>query len=141
MKPDTERTKRYTAKLHKKKDFLNVHVSKELSKKLKKKKRALLIHHGDEVKIMRGSSKGKAGHVVKVDYIRSLIYIEGITKRTARGKEVLVPMQPSNLILTDLQKTPEREQLYREAPERKEKIAAGNVVKVDEKPAQGPGPA
>ena len=134
MKPDTERTKRYMAEMHTKKSFLHVHVSKELSKKLKNKKRSLLVHHGDEVKIMRGSAKGKAGHVTKVDYLRSVVYVEGINKRTARGKEVPVPIQPSNLLLIELQKTPEREQLYREAPEKKEKIAAGTTIKVDEKP-------
>ena len=138
MKPDTERTKRYQAKLHEKKSFLNVHVSKELAKKLAKKKRALLVHRGDEVKIMRGSAKGKTGHVVKVNYTKSKVYVEGITKRTARGKEVLVSLQPSNLILLDIEKTPEREFLFKEEAkekkiETKEKVVASGVIRVEEK--------
>ncbi len=101
MKADTERKKRFNAKLHKRKDFLHVHLSKQLKEKLKTKKRALLVRRGDKVKIMRGSSKGKEGKITKVNHVDSKVFIEGITKRTARGREVLVAFEPSNLLLIE----------------------------------------
>ena len=114
MKPDTERTIRYFARLHKKKDFLHVHLSKDLRKKLKIRKRSLLIHKGDKVKIMRGFARDKTGKVAKVNYNKVRVYIEGITKRTARGKEVLLAINPSNLLLIETEMTKERRDLFKE---------------------------
>lgn len=115
MKPDTERKKYYNARLHKKKDFLHVHLSKDLRQKLKIKKRALLIHKGDKVMVMRGSGRNKTGKVAKVNYNKSKVYIEGISNRTARGKEILVALEPSNLLLLEAEMTHERKELFRES--------------------------
>ena len=142
MKPDTERKKRYNAKLHKKKDFLHVHVSKDLRKKLKINTRSLLIHKGDKVKVMRGFARGKAGKVTRVNYIKVKVYVEGVTKRTARGKEVALGIDPSNLLLLETEMTKERQNLFKEvaglqtqkvskeAKEANEKIKADNVTVV-----------
>ncbi len=114
MKSDTERKMYYNAKLHKKKDFLHVHLSKDLRQKLKIKKRAILVHKGDKVKIMRGFARDKVGKVVKVNYNKVKVYVEGISKRTARGKEVLVAIEPSNLLLLETEITKERKELFKE---------------------------
>ena len=133
MKPDTERKKRYNAKLDTKKNFLHVHVSKELRKKLNVKKRSLLVHKGDKVKIMRGSSRDKIGKVVRVNYNKVKVYVEGVSKRTARGKEVLMALEPSNLLLIETEMTKERKQLFGEstgAPKHVDKVKADNVTVV-----------
>lgn len=114
MKSDTERKIRYNAKIHKKKDFLHVHLSKDLRQKLKTKKRAILVHKGDKVKIMRGFAKTKVGKVAKVNYNKVKVYVEGISKRTARGKEVLVAIEPSNLLLLETEMTKERKELFKQ---------------------------
>ena len=114
MKPDTERKIRYSAKIHKKKDFLHVHLSKDLRQKLKTKKRALLVHKGDKVKIMRGFARNKSGKVANVDYNKVKVYVEGVTKRTARGKEVLIAIEPSNLLLLEAEMTKERKDLFKQ---------------------------
>lgn len=101
MKADTERKKRFHAKLHKKKDFLHVHLSKQLREKLKTTKRALLVHEGDKVKVMRGSNKGKEGKITKVNHNDVKVFIEELTKRTARGREIQIAFEPSNLLLLD----------------------------------------
>ncbi len=100
-KADSERKRHYNARIHKKKDFLHVHLSKPLREKLKTKKRALLVRKGDRVKIMRGSHKGKQGKVSRTSHRKTKVYIEGITSRTARRKEVLVAFEPSNLMLIE----------------------------------------
>ncbi len=115
MKSDTERKIRYHSDLHKKKDFLHVHVGKELKKRLHVKKRSLLVHKGDKVQIMRGFARDKVGKVTSVDYQKTKVYVEGIGKRTARGKDVLVALQPSNLMLLDVEMTPERKALFKES--------------------------
>jgi len=48
---------------------------------------------------MRGFSKGKEATVIRVSYGSSKVYLEGISNRTARGKEVLYAFEPSNLLL------------------------------------------
>ena len=120
MKPDTERTKRYQAKLHQKRSFMHVHLDKELRKKFNIKKRSLLIHKGDKVKVMRGSSKGKSGKIMRVDYNKRKVYVEAITNRTARGKELLVALDLSNLLLIEPEITKERKLLFKEVKEHKE---------------------
>lgn len=100
MKPSIERKKRYDAPLHAKRKYVKVHLSKEL--RAKEKKRSEVARMGDKVKVMRGKYKGKEAKVARVDYKKTKVYIEGLSKRTARGREMAVAFQPSNLILTEL---------------------------------------
>lgn len=87
-------------KFHKKRKDLRAHLSKELREK--EKKRSRTIKKGDKVKIMRGRNKGKEAKVAKVDYKSTKIYLEGLSQRTAKGREMPVAFRPSNLILTSL---------------------------------------
>ena len=136
MKSDTERKIRYQSKMHKKKDFLNIHVSKDLRSKMKSKKRSMLVHKGDNVKVMRGFAKGKTGKIANVDYNKSRVYVEGITKRTARGKEILVSLEPSNVMLMEAEMTKERKELFSETKEKPaektEKVKVDNAKVVSE---------
>ncbi|MEM4296642.1 MAG: 50S ribosomal protein L24 [Candidatus Anstonellales archaeon] len=95
-----ERKKIFSMPLHKRRKLLHAHLSKELKQKYKK--RALAIKKGYKVKIMRGAFKGKEGNVIKVSYKKARIYIEGITKHDARGKEKLIPIHPSNVMILSI---------------------------------------
>lgn len=140
MKSDTERKNYYKEKLHKKKNRLHVHLSKDLRGKLKVKKRALLVHKGDTVKIMRGPEKGKEAKVGEVSVIKRLVFLEGIVAKTAKGKEVPLPVEPSNLLLISLESTPERKKIFSDDAFKKKEIKKEKpvevkseaVVKVDE---------
>ncbi|MBI2079947.1 50S ribosomal protein L24 [Candidatus Micrarchaeota archaeon] len=112
MKSDSERKKHYNAKLHQKKSYLHVHLSKELRQKMKSKKRSILLKKGDQVKVMRGSLKGKSGKVARVDYNRSKVFIEGLTRKNLRGRDILVPIDPSNLLLTQVDMNEIRKELF-----------------------------
>lgn len=114
MKPDTERKKHYKAKLHKKRNNLHVHLSKELRIKLKEKKRSILVRRDDRVKVLRGPGKGKEGKVTKVDISKRKVYVEGVTIKNAKAKETLIPLQPSNLMLMALESTKERKKKFSE---------------------------
>jgi large subunit ribosomal protein L24 len=79
---------------------------------MKAKKRSLLVKKGDKVKVMRGGFKGKEGKVAKVNYTRAVVFVEGLTQKGMRGKENMVPLQPSNLLLMDVDMTKERKELF-----------------------------
>lgn len=112
MKRDSARKKLYEAKLHEKKALMHAHTSKELRAKLGIKKRALLLNKGDSVKIMRGKNKGKIAKVARLNYNKLVVYLEGISRKNARGTEVLIPFQPSNLMLTELNITEDRKKKF-----------------------------
>lgn len=80
--------------------LLHVHLSKELREKYKK--RSLRVRKNDVVRVMRGSYKGIEGKVVKVDSKEGYVYIEGLTRKTMRGRPVMIPIHSSKLMLVKL---------------------------------------
>jgi len=112
MKPDTQRKKYIKAKIHKKKKDIHIHLSKELRTKTKQKRRALGPRKGDKVKIMRGQHAGKEAKIAAVSVVDRRIFLEGFTRKTARGKEVPIPFHPSNLMLISLVESKERAKIF-----------------------------
>jgi ribosomal protein uL24 len=123
MKSDTERKRYYQEKLHKKKNRLHAHLSKDLRTKLKLKKRAVLLRKGDTVRIMRGPEKGKEAKVGKINTTRRKVYLEGVVVKNTRGKEVGIPLEPSNLLLIALEATPERKQVFGDEAFKKKEVS------------------
>ncbi|NYZ60368.1 50S ribosomal protein L24 [Candidatus Micrarchaeota archaeon] len=115
MQRRRERRKVYQGKIHKKKNMLHVHISKELKAKLGTKVRALLVNKGDGVKVLRGDNRGKAGKVARVSVMKKKVYLEGVTVRNRRGVESLVPFDPSNLMLTEVKDSPFRKEILKGA--------------------------
>lgn len=101
-KPKKQRKFRYNAPMHIRQRFVNAHVSKELRAKLGIAKRSVEIRRGDSVKVISGGQKGKSGKVSKVSIRRSFVYVDGIVRKTAKGKEIMIPIRASNLYITDL---------------------------------------
>ncbi|HJM29664.1 MAG: 60S ribosomal protein L26 [Candidatus Thalassarchaeaceae archaeon] len=85
--------------------------------------RSVTVRVGDTVEVLRGDfgfpnsvktdsrgkrlgqSRGRAGvksTIASVDTKNGLVYVDGVTKTTADGKEEAVPLHPSNLIVTKL---------------------------------------
>ncbi|NYZ74461.1 50S ribosomal protein L24 [Candidatus Micrarchaeota archaeon] len=123
MKSDTERKRYYTEKLHRKKSRLHVHLSKELRTQLRVKKRAILARTGDTVRVMRGPQKGKEAKISKVDVVKRKMFLEGVAVQNARGKEMPLALQPSNLMLIGLESTKERKEIFSDEAFRKKEIA------------------
>lgn len=99
-KPKKQRKAFYSRKLHELKMGMGVHLSKGLRKELGK--RSLEARKEDKVKVMRGKFRGKEGKIVLVNRKKARVFIDGITRKKAGGKEVFVPFNPSNLLLTEL---------------------------------------
>jgi large subunit ribosomal protein L24 len=51
---------------------------------------------------MVGEHKGFKGNVERVDTKKYKVYIEGLTVKKVDGSEVLIPIDPSNLMITKL---------------------------------------
>ena len=99
--PRKQRKARYEAPLHERRHYMSVHLGKELKAKLSTKRRSVPVVKGDRVKVLRGKRKGFTGKVSRVDLSSCMVYLEGAVKAKARGTEVPIPVQPSNLLLLD----------------------------------------
>ncbi len=99
-KPRKQRLFRFNAPMHVRQSYAHAHVAKEAAEKLGIKRRSIQVRRGDTVKVMTGSNKGKSGKVNRVDLRRSAVYIEGISRKTAKGKELLLPIKASNVYIT-----------------------------------------
>ncbi len=98
--PRKQRKYRYNAPLHVRRKFLSAHLSKELREKLGR--RSLEIRKGDRVQVMRGQYRGIVGKVDSVSLKKLKVYLENVRRKKADGKEMLVPLDPSNLMIVEM---------------------------------------
>jgi len=90
----------YQAPLHSLAKELTAPLSPELVKEHGVKR--LRVRKGDTVLIVRGSFSGHEGKVVKVDIRKRRIFVEGATRTKADGREILVPIHASKVVITKL---------------------------------------
>jgi len=122
--PRKQRKYRANAPLHVRRKFLSAHVSPELRKS--HGKRSIVVRKGDEVRIMRGGSRGSAGVVEKVSSAKSVVYIEGVKITKVDGSTKPKPIHASNVIITKLNLDDKRRQAVLErAGSQKEKRGGG----------------
>ena len=95
-----QRKYRYNAPLHIRQKFVNIHLSKEL--RTKYGIRAIGARKGDKVKVLRGNFNGKAGTIEKVNLKKSKIYVTGVEMIKKEGSKAKIPLEPSNLMITEL---------------------------------------
>lgn len=98
--PRKQRKYRYNAPLNVKRKFLSTLLSKELRKK--HLIRNIPVRSGDKVKILRGQFRKKTGKIDKVDVKKTRIYVEGIEQIKKDGSKSLIPINPSNAMITEL---------------------------------------
>src|SRR3989344_3567794 len=99
-KPKKQRKYRYNAPLHIKRKFLGAHLSKELRQKYNR--RSMPVVEGDRVKILRGQFKKRNGKIERVLVKRENIYIENIHLTKKDGTKIPYSINPSNLMITEL---------------------------------------
>ena len=87
--------------MHKKHKFLSANLSKSLRQKYGK--RSLPLRKGDDVLIMRGSSKKKKAKVVSVNLKKSLVTLEGMQRTKKDGTKVAIFFHPSSLQIQELE--------------------------------------
>ena len=100
VQPRKQRKYRHNAPLHTRQSFVRSNLSPDLRKRYSK--RSMQLRKGDEVRVMRGSFKGKLGTVERVDLRKSRIYVDEFKIKKVDGSEVLSGLEPSNLMITKL---------------------------------------
>ena len=108
-KPRKQRKYRVNAPLNIKRKFLSAHLSKELIKQYST--RNIPLRKDDKIKIVRGQFKGKVGKIVKVLTKKSKVNVENIQTTKNDGTKTYYPIDPSNLIITELNLTDKKRKI------------------------------
>ncbi|CAG8500109.1 10032_t:CDS:2 [Acaulospora colombiana] len=108
-------------------------MSASLSKDCREKYnvRSVPIRKDDEVRIVRGTNKGREGKVTQVYRKRWVIYVERLSREKVNGSTVPIGIHPSNVVITKLKLNKDRKDLL----ERKARASSknkGKAVEVDE---------
>ncbi len=91
--------------------------------------RAIPIRKDDEVSIVRGNNKGRAGKVTSVYRLKYVIHIERVAREKSNGQSVPLGIHPSKVMITKLKVDKDRESLL-------DRIAKGRVAKAERKKAE-----
>lgn len=95
-----QRKYRYNIPLHLAGKLMSVNLSKELRKKYGK--RNIPARKGDRVKVMRGQFRKKTGAISRISLKRRKVYVDGVQIIKAGGNKVNYPIEPSNLMIVEL---------------------------------------
>ena len=79
-----------------KRRLMSCHLNKTLRDQYK------IIKRGDEVKILKGKSKGKLGKVVQVYRRRNVIYVDKVNREKQNGQSVFLPIRPCHCVIEKL---------------------------------------
>ncbi|MBI2656018.1 50S ribosomal protein L24 [Candidatus Woesearchaeota archaeon] len=99
-KQSKQRKYRFNAPLHIKQKLAGSHLSKELRNKYKK--RSIALKKGDKVKVIHGNFKKHEGKVERVELGRTRVFVSGIEYTKKDGTKKMIPINPSNLMITEL---------------------------------------
>merc|ERR1711907_494454 len=85
-------------------------MSARLSKELRKQYgvKTMPVCRGDDIIMMRGTNVDKEAKVTEVYRKKFIIKTDNITTKNAQGQDVPVPIQPSNVMITNLNMTDSR---------------------------------
>ena len=96
----TQRRLQLTAPSSIRRRLMSCHLNKTLRDQYKI--RSLPIKRGDEVKILKGKSKGKTGKVVQVYRRRNVIYVDKVNREKQNGQAVFLPIRPCHCVIEKL---------------------------------------
>lgn len=102
-KPKKQRKAHYSRALHSKQKGLAAHLDSKLRKELGR--RSAPLRKSDSVKVLRGSNRGKSGKVTAVNYGKGVVFVDKIVRKKANGEEIPRPVQASNLLVVDLDRS------------------------------------
>ncbi len=100
VKGKKQRVYRDYAPLHLRRKMLSSNLSEDLRKKYSR--RSIPVRKGDTVKILRGEFTGKTGKISLCNLKNLKVYVEGVQRSKRDGSKVNIPLDPSNLQVTEL---------------------------------------
>ena len=104
--PRKQRRQIYKSPLHSHKNMLKCRLDEFLREEYAM--RSLVPKKGDLVRIMRGQFRDTEGKIIGVDYGKIRLTVDSATTTKADGKEVHIPIHPSNVLLVKLEMDDER---------------------------------
>lgn len=99
----------FAAPSHLRYKLMSANLSKDLRDKYNVK--SLPIRRDDEVMVVRGNYKDSKGKVNTVYRKRWCIYIDKVTETKQNGASIKIPIDASNVVITKLKLTPDRQNL------------------------------
>ncbi len=107
--PRKQRQRLYKSPLHAHKKMLRCRLADDLREEYGV--RSMVVRKGDLVRIMRGQFRDTEAKVTRVEYSKIRVYVDAATTTKADGKEVPIPLHPSNLMITKLELDDERRRI------------------------------
>ncbi len=98
--PRKQRKYRFNAPLHVKQKLMHVHLTPVL--RTKYGTRQIQVRKNDKVRVLRGQFKKKEGKVERINLKRQSLYVTGMEIIKKDGSKILVPLNPSNVMVIDL---------------------------------------
>jgi len=95
-----QRKAHFTAPSHVRRVIMSAPLSKDLRTKYNVK--SMPVRKDDEVKIKRGTQKGRDGKVIQVYRKKWCIHVDKITREKANQATVQIPIHPSNVEIVKL---------------------------------------
>ena len=95
-----QRKFRSGAPLHVKQKFVHTHLSKDLRKKYSK--RSIGLRKGDKIKVMLGQFRKHEGKVERIDLKKTRVFVNGVEITKKDGTKKMLALNPSNLMITEL---------------------------------------
>ncbi len=133
--PRKQRKYRFNAPTHIRRKFLSTHLSKEL--RTKHETRSIPIRKGDRIKVIKGQFKKKEGVVNRVDLSRIKVFVDGIERVKKDGSKSFYALEPSNLMIIELDKS-DKKRLKRSEQKPTEKKTVKKIPGNSEKELQTP---
>lgn len=99
-KPKKQKKYRMNSPLHIKQSMAHSHLSKELRKKYSK--RSIGLRKGDRVKVMRGRFRKHEGKIEIINLKKLKVLVSGIEITKKDGTKSRPYIEPSNLMVTEL---------------------------------------
>eukprot|EP01064_Diplonema_japonicum_P037817 TRINITY_DN898_c0_g1_i2.p1 TRINITY_DN898_c0_g1~~TRINITY_DN898_c0_g1_i2.p1 ORF type:complete len:135 (+),score=48.88 TRINITY_DN898_c0_g1_i2:110-514(+) len=125
-----QRKAHFTAPSHVRRVIMSATLSKEL--RTKHNVRAVPLRKDDEVKIVRGSQKGRDGKVIACYRKKWAIHVDKITREKVNGASVQIPIHPSNVQIIKLKLDNDRKKLLaRKDRSTKGKATAAEMHNID----------
>ena len=107
--PRKQRRHIYKSPLHAHKNMLKCRLDEFLREEYAM--RSMVPKKGDLVRIMRGQFRATEGKINRIDYGSIRVFVDSATTTKADGKEVQLPVHPSNLMLVKLELDDERKKI------------------------------
>jgi large subunit ribosomal protein L26e len=117
------RRSHFQAPSHVRRILMSAPLSKEL--RAKYNVRAMPVRKDDEVRVKRGTYKGKEGKVTQVYRLKWVIHVDKVQREKANGSSVAVGIHPSNVELTKLKLSGFRKNIL----ERKDRSGKADAAK------------